>query len=50
VLFESHGLLDRDLSRKQLAPGMARLVQAAKDLSASKRDGSEDTQDSGSSG
>jgi hypothetical protein len=36
VLFESHGLLDRDLTRKQLKEGMARLIEAAKQLSAEK--------------
>ena len=33
VLFESYELLDRDLSRKQLKEGMARLIEAAKQLS-----------------
>jgi len=34
VLSESHGLFDRPLSRKQLADGLSRLIDAAKDLSA----------------
>jgi Apea-like HEPN len=33
VLFESYDLLDRDLSCKQLKEGMARLIEAAKQLS-----------------
>ncbi|WP_298242041.1 HEPN domain-containing protein [uncultured Bradyrhizobium sp.] len=33
VLFESHGLLDRDLSTRQLKEGMTRLIEAAKQLS-----------------
>jgi hypothetical protein len=39
VLFESHGLLDRSLSRAQLAAGMSRLVAAAKELSAASLNG-----------
>jgi Apea-like HEPN len=50
VLFESHRLLDRNLSRNQLAEGMARLVQAARDLSDAERDWSEDNPDGGGSG
>ena len=45
VLFESYGLLDRDLSRKQLKEGMTRLIEAAKQLSDEKSKASEHTQD-----
>jgi hypothetical protein len=50
VLFESYGLLDRDLSRKQLKEGMARLIEAAKQLSDRKSNASEHSQDGGGSG
>jgi hypothetical protein len=47
VLFESHGLLDRDLSSRQLKDGMRRLVEAAKQLSDEKSKPSEDPQNGG---
>jgi Apea-like HEPN len=50
VLFESHGLLDRDLTRKRLKEGMTRLIEAAKQLSAEKSKASEHAQDGGSGG
>jgi Apea-like HEPN len=50
VLFESHGLLDRDLSRKQLKVGMARLIEAAKQLSEGRSKGSEDAEEGSRSG
>ncbi|WP_316187415.1 MULTISPECIES: HEPN domain-containing protein [unclassified Bradyrhizobium] len=50
VLFESYGLLDRDLSRNQLKEGMARLIEAAKQLSGEKSKPSEDTKNGGRSG
>ena len=47
VLFESHGLLDRDLCGRQLKDGMARLIEAAKQLSDLKSKESEDAQNGG---
>jgi hypothetical protein len=47
VLFESHGLLDRDLSSRQLKDGMGRLIAAAKQLSDEKSGALKDPQDGG---
>jgi hypothetical protein len=47
VLFESYGLLDRDLSSRQLKDGMGRLVEAAKQLSNEKSKPSEEPQNGG---
>jgi Apea-like HEPN len=45
VLFESHGLLERDLSSKELKDGLARLIMAAKLLSDNRSKASEHAQD-----
>jgi len=50
VLFESHGLLDRSLSRRQLIDGMTRLVDFAKELSARGRAGLEHAENGSGSG
>jgi hypothetical protein len=50
VLFESHGLLERDLSSKQLKDGLTRLIVAAKQLSDEGPKASEHAQDGGRGG